>query len=145
MAYIWVMAAMSNYMKQDMSLNFISYIKIIYQEIIVCAFPSKMFKAQVSVLRWDFIRTAQMLPVRFPFVSACISGSNVCDVTSRGSCVGLCGPAPSPSPPLLRQSRAPYSACDAHSNKGRFQRVCIASPNYSDHCWQNVFASLYFF
>ena len=27
---------------------FISYIKIIYQEIIVCAFLSKMFKAQVS-------------------------------------------------------------------------------------------------
>lgn len=29
--------------------DFISYIKIIYQEIIVCAFLSKMFKAQVSV------------------------------------------------------------------------------------------------
>lgn len=30
-------------------LIFISYIKIIYQEILVCAFLSKMFKGQVSV------------------------------------------------------------------------------------------------
>lgn len=38
-------------------LIFISYIKIIYQEILVCAFLSKMFKGQVSVPQWHFIRT----------------------------------------------------------------------------------------
>ena len=31
--------------------------KIIYQEIIVCAFLSKMFKAQVSVPQWHFIQS----------------------------------------------------------------------------------------
>lgn len=36
-------------------LIFISYIRIIYQEILVCAFLSKMFKSQVSVPHWHFI------------------------------------------------------------------------------------------
>lgn len=36
-------------------LIFISYIGVIYEEIIVCAFLSKMFKAQVSVPQWHFI------------------------------------------------------------------------------------------
>lgn len=57
-AYIWVMAENVWFTwekKKICLLIFISYIKIIYQEIIVCAFLSKMFKAQVSVLRWHFI------------------------------------------------------------------------------------------